>query len=48
MVVGGAIMGGGDDGLGRMEGARVSAGSLKVEIDVAKISAIMWIACNFF
>ena len=38
--------GGGDGGRGSTEGARVDAESLGVAIDVAKISAILWIACN--
>ena len=46
MVVGGASKGGGDSGTGRMEGARVDAGSLGVAIDVAKTLVVLWIACN--
>ena len=42
--VGGASTGGGDGGWGSMEGARVDAVSVGVEIDVATISAILWIS----
>ena len=44
--VGGARKGGGDGGSGSTEGARVDAGSLGVAFDVAKISAMSWIARN--
>ena len=46
MVVGGASTGGGKGGRGRMEGARVNAGSVGLAIDVAKILAMSWITCN--
>ena len=42
--VGGASTGGGDGGWGSMEGARVDAVSMGVEINVATISAILWIS----
>ena len=47
MGVVGAIIGGGDGGRGRTETARVDVVSVGVSIDVAKISAVSWIACNF-
>ena len=42
-----AITGGGDDGRGITEGARVDVGSLGVAINVAKILAMLWISCNY-
>ena len=45
--VGAVSTGGGDGGRVITEGARVDAGSVGVAIDVAKILAISWIACNY-
>ena len=44
--VGGVSTGGGDGGRVSTEGSRVDVGSVGVAIDVAKISEMLWIACN--
>ena len=43
----GSSTGGGCGGRGSTEGARVDAGSVGVEINVEKISAMSWIACKY-